>query len=142
MLIHASCVALSGKGVLISGPAGAGKSDLALRLIDEGAQLVADDQTELAIADNALIASPPAAIAGLMEIRHYGLVRLAHAEKVPIALYVDLASPDEKLERIPEEDLIYLLDRPIRRLRLLSFATSTPAKIRAALLYPPISGHA
>lgn len=142
MLIHASCVAISGKGVLIAGPPGAGKSDLALRLIDEGAQLVADDQTELSLEDGMLYAAAPATIAGLMEIRHVGLMRLPQAGKTPVALYIDLSTPEEKLERMPEEEAVHLLDCPVKRLRLPAFAASTPAKIRAALLYASVSGRA
>lgn len=136
MLLHASCVALDGKAVLITGPAGAGKSDLALRLIDGGAQLIADDQTALHIENGVLLASPPPAIAGLFEVRHVGLVKMPYVMSVPVALYVELAPPDAKLERLPETDPVFLLDRPVPRLRLPSFAASTPAKIRAFLMHP------
>jgi serine kinase of HPr protein (carbohydrate metabolism regulator) len=132
-LLHASCVAINNKGVLIAGPPGAGKSDLALRLIDEGAVLVADDQTELKIRDGGLIASAPAAIRGLIEVRHVGLLKLPHAAEAPIALYVELAGMDQKLERLPGEEHIMLLDHPVRRLRLPAFAASTEAKIRTLL---------
>jgi serine kinase of HPr protein (carbohydrate metabolism regulator) len=136
MLLNATCIVLDKKGVLIAGPAGAGKSDLALRLIDAGAKLVADDQTELAIVKDDLVATPPASIKGLFEIRHVGLVRMPHAASAVVALYVELALLHEKLERLPEDANMFLLDRPVRRLRLPSFAASTPAKIRAALNYP------
>jgi len=137
MLIHASCVAIEGQGVLLAGPAGCGKSDLALRLIDNGAQLVADDQTQLRLENDQLIASAPASIAGLLEIRHIGLVKMPHTAKAEIVLYIDLTTTREAPERLPVTETINLLDRPVRRLRLPSFATSTPAKIRATLLYPP-----
>ncbi len=136
MLIHASCVVLANKAVLIAGPAGAGKSDLALRLIDDGAELVADDQTALRIENNLLMASAPPAIAGLFEVRHVGLMKLPHRASAPVVLYIELVLPAEKLERLPEPDSIFLLDRAVPRLRLPSFAASTPAKIRAALQYP------
>lgn len=139
MLLHTSCIAINGKGILISGPSGAGKSDLALRLIDEGAQLIADDQTELHVENNRLIAAAPASIAGLMEIRHLGLIKMPFATQTQIELYVELTSLDEKLERLPPPDLCYLLEHPVRRLRLPGFAASTPAKIRAALSYPLVT---
>ena len=55
MRLHASCVAINGQAVLLAGASGTGKSDLALRLIDHGAQLVADDQTELSLQNGVLI---------------------------------------------------------------------------------------
>jgi serine kinase of HPr protein (carbohydrate metabolism regulator) len=138
MLLHASCVAIGGRAILLAGPAGAGKSDVALRLIDGGAQLVADDQTMLHRENDTLLASPPAAIAGMIEIRHVGLVKMPSAEKLPVSLYVELAPLDATIERLPGSDAVFLLDRPVRRLRLPGFAASTPAKIRAALLYPAV----
>ena len=74
--IHASCVAIGGKGVLILGDSGAGKSDLALRLIDDGAKLVADDRTELYAARGTLCARAPKSIAGLIEVRGLGIIAL------------------------------------------------------------------
>jgi HPr kinase/phosphorylase len=136
MLINATCIAIENKGVLIAGPAGAGKSDLALRLIDAGAQLVADDQTELKIEKNGLIASAPSSIRGLFEMRHVGLIEMPRIAKTKIALYVELTLLHEKLERLPEYEDMFLLEHAVRRLKLPAFASSTPAKIRAALRYP------
>jgi len=135
MLIHASCVVLNSKAILLAGPSGIGKSDLALRLIDSGAMLLSDDQTELRLEGDTIIASPPVPIQGLMEIRHVGIAQMPFAPSAPVALYVELTSLDDTLERLPEPDTLLLLDRPVRRLRLPSFAASTPAKIRAALAY-------
>ena len=136
MLLNATCISIDDKGVLVTGPAGAGKSDLALRLIDTGARLVADDQTELHIENNELIAGAPKSIKGLFEVRHVGLLRLPSVASVRVALYIELALLHEKLERLPETDTITLLDRPLQRFKLPSFAASTPAKIRAILSYP------
>jgi serine kinase of HPr protein (carbohydrate metabolism regulator) len=136
MLINATCVAIDDKGVLLSGPPGAGKSDLALRLIDQGAKLIADDQTEIEGTKDGLIAAPPPSITGLFEIRHLGLVRMPYLSSVRIALYVELALLHEKLPRLPEAEKMFLLDQAIPRLRLPAFAASTPAKIRAALAFP------
>ena len=62
--LHTSTVALDGRAVLISGPSGSGKSDLALRLLDRGFVLVSDDQTIVRKDGNRLLATAPAAIAG------------------------------------------------------------------------------
>lgn len=102
--VHASTVALDGRAVLISGPSGSGKSDLALRLIDRGYTLVSDDQTIVRREGETLIASAPPAIAGKLEIRGIGIVDMATAGNVPIALYVELTSeimrlPDDRRER-------------------------------------------
>src|SRR5262249_13386596 len=67
VLVHGTTVALQGEGVLLRGPSGSGKSDLALRLIDGGARLVADDQTEIERTPNGLMACSPATIAGKIE---------------------------------------------------------------------------
>jgi serine kinase of HPr protein (carbohydrate metabolism regulator) len=143
MLIHASCVAFDEQGqllaVLLMGPAGSGKSDLALRLIDDGAKLIADDQTLLRVEGERLMASAPESIAGLMEVRHVGLMQMPHIQSAAVALQIDLAASHEKLERLPDADSILWLDRPVRRLRLPAFAASTPAKIRAALRYPIVT---
>src|SRR5450432_1436979 len=88
--IHASCVALGSKGVLLLGPSGCGKSDLALRLIDGGAKLVADDRTILFVKDGALHGRAPAPIKGLLEIRGLGIVKLPVRVAVRIALVVEL----------------------------------------------------
>ena len=102
--VHASTVALDGRAVLISGPSGSGKSDLALCLIDRGYTLVSDDQTIVRREGETLIASAPPAIAGKLEIRGIGIVDMATAGNVPIALYVELTSeimrlPDDRRER-------------------------------------------
>jgi len=140
MLINATCVAIENKGVLIVGPAGAGKSDLALRLIDQGAQLVADDQTELKIEKTELFATAPPSIKGLFEVRYVGLMEMPRIPKARVALYIELTLLHEKLERLPEYEDMFLLEKPVRRLKLPAFAGSTPAKIRAALHYPLATG--
>lgn len=136
MLIHASCIAIDRRAVLLTGKAGAGKSDLALRLIDEGAALIADDQTLLTRVGDVLMASAPESIKGLIEMRHVGLLRMPHGEPTPVALAIELANLEGTIERLPDEDFTTFMDIRIRHLRLPAFAASTPAKIRAVLKYP------
>ena len=138
MLLHATCVAIKDQGILLTGESGSGKSDVALRLIDEGADLVADDMTKLWIESQQLIACAPNTIAGMMEVRHLGLLRMPYRPSAPVALYVELVSEKEPLERLPEATPFLLLDHPVPKLRLPAYASSTPAKIRAALTYPHV----
>ena len=130
--IYGTCVALSGLGVLLRGPSGSGKSDLALRLIDGGAKLVADDQVELALdAAGRVMARAPATLSGLIEVRGIGILRMNAVRTAPVGLIADL-TPEDQVERLPEAETCVLLDRPIRRLALAPFHDSTPAKVRLA----------
>ena len=98
--LHASAVAFGAeRGVLILGPSGAGKSQLALALIDAGAELVADDRVQPIIDGGALFVRAPRTIAGLIEARGLGVLRLTHRRLVRIVLTVDLA---DRTERLPE----------------------------------------
>jgi serine kinase of HPr protein (carbohydrate metabolism regulator) len=102
--LHASTVAIDGRAVLITGPSGSGKSDLALRLLDHGFALVSDDQTIVRRDGNRLIASAPPNIKGKLEIRGVGIVEMETVTDVPVALYVELTSeivrlPDDRRER-------------------------------------------
>jgi HPr kinase/phosphorylase len=94
MQIHASCAARDGAGVLLLGPPGSGKSELVLRLLDRGFRLVADDRVDL----DGLDASPPAALAGLLEVRGLGILRLPHLARARLALAVQLGAAP----RLPE----------------------------------------
>ena len=84
--LHSSTVAKDDRAVLITGPSGSGKSDLALRLLDRGFTLVSDDQTVVRREENRLIASAPATIAGKLEIRGLGIVQMETTMDVPVML--------------------------------------------------------
>ncbi len=87
---HASAVAFAGRGLLILGASGSGKSALALALVGRGAVLVADDRVRLERRGAALVASAPPALAGVIEVRGVGLLRLPAQPEAVIALAVDL----------------------------------------------------
>lgn len=99
LILHASTVALAGRGVLVLGASGRGKSALALELMALGAGLVADDRTEITPRDGALIASCPPAISGRIEARFVGLLAAPAHPPVPLALAVDL--DQSETERLP-----------------------------------------
>ena len=99
-LIHATTIQLGLSGVMLLGESGVGKSDLALRLIAEGALLVADDQTQIALIDGCLIATAPKTIAGRIEARGIGILPVPQIEAATVRLAVQLTrSP---IERMPE----------------------------------------
>ena len=104
--VHASTVAIDGRAVLITGPSGSGKSDLALRLIDRGFILVSDDRTIVRRDGDRLLASAPPQIAGKLEIRGIGIIEMEAASDVPIALIVELTGD---IQRLPEDSR----ERPI-----------------------------
>ena len=139
VLVHASCVALENKGVLLRGAPGAGKSDLALRLIEGGAQLVADDQVALTSTGEALLAAPPARIAGLFEVRGIGIVSMEFVHQCSVHLVVDLVQPNT-VERMPEPATVDLCGHRIVHAMLAPFEASTPAKVRLALARATVVG--
>lgn len=121
--IHASCAARDGGGVLLLGPSGCGKSDLLLRLLDHGFSLVADDRVE--VVDG--IARPPAALAGLLEVRGLGIVRLPHVEaRLALAVALGPAGP-----RLPEPARHASLDLP--QVGVDPASPSAPARVALAL---------
>jgi len=131
LLVHGTVVAIEGEAMLLRGPPGAGKSDLALRLIDGGARLVADDQALLRRAGNHVLARAPAAIAGLIEVRGVGILHVDPADEAPLSLLVDLVRSAE-VERLPESRFEVVLGLPIPRIALAPFEASATAKLRLA----------
>ena len=111
--LHASCVANDGRAVLIAGPSGSGKSDLALRLLDHGFTLVSDDRTIVRKEGDKLVASAPATIKGKLEIRGIGIVDMQSVSDVPVALVVDLTSDNQRLPDDSRARLIRGMSIPV-----------------------------
>ena len=143
--VHASCVEFAGAAVLLRGASGAGKSDLALRLIDgpQGsaglvgpARLVGDDQVCLVRQGDVILASAPATTSGKLEIRGLGIVEMAATPQARLALVVDL-SDHETIPRMPEADAmqVTILGVTVARIMVDPAAASAPARIRAALAH-------
>lgn len=97
--VHASCVAVDGRGLVILGPSGSGKSALALQLMALGARLVADDRTLLSVRGGDLIAACPPALRGRIEARGVGILSADPLPEAPVALAVDLGATGT--ERLP-----------------------------------------
>ena len=107
MLVHATTLDIAGLGVLILGASGVGKSDLALRLIADGALLVADDQTLVEARGDELWATAPATIAGLIEARGVGIVPTGIKKDIPVLEYSDAAGEPVQLALAAESEAEY-----------------------------------
>lgn len=145
VMLHAACLDIEGRGVLIQGNPGAGKSDLALRLIDQPgfgvqgetlkpARLVADDQVVIRRLGARLLARPPEKLHGLIEIRGLGILQIPFCPETILHLIVVLGQP-EGMPRMPEPDdfIGEILGTRLPRIVLDAKAASAPARVRAAL---------
>jgi serine kinase of HPr protein (carbohydrate metabolism regulator) len=140
--VHASAVLAGARAVLIRGPAGAGKSQLALALIhcaETGllrfARLVGDDRVHLEPHHGRLLARPAAALAGLLEVRGLGIRRLAYEPVALVGLVVDLAAEDA--ERLPAAREIAIEGVRLPRLAVAAGTAPLPA-VLAALRSPEV----
>jgi serine kinase of HPr protein (carbohydrate metabolism regulator) len=129
--LHASTVASDGRAVLISGPSGSGKSDLALRLLDRGFTLVSDDRTIIRKEGERLIASAPETIKGKLEVRGVGIVDVETVADVPIALVVELTCDIQRMPDDSRERLI--LGAGIPLVNVDAMTASAPSKVAMAL---------
>ncbi len=129
-IIHATCVATDAGGVLLLGPSGSGKSDLALRLIDRGAKLISDDQVAVRCEDGKLFASATGAMFGKLEVRGVGICDVPAQRETLVMLIVRLGDEGERLPDTPTETLEGI---PLPLLTLAPHRASAPIKIELAL---------
>lgn len=142
--LHGTAIAYAGRAAVIRGASGAGKSDLALRALalppfgplGTALMLVADDHVLLEPRGGRLIARCPPAIAGLIEARGLGLVRLPFVAEAEAVLVVDLVAPDA-IERMPDPGTVEIAGVPLPRLFLTPFEASAPVKLALALAAGP-----
>lgn len=129
--LHATAVAIDGRAVLIEGRSGAGKSDLALRLIDRGAVLISDDRTIVTRRGDALFACAPERIAGRIEVRGVGIVAVPHCSDTSVAL---LVVHEQQPLRMPEPGRARLIAGvAVPMLGMALTEASTPIKVEYAL---------
>ena len=130
--MHASCAARDGLGILLTGAPGSGKSDLLLRLLDRGFDLVADDQ--VAIGEDGM-ARPPAALAGLIEVRGLGIMRFPFVPSARPVLVAELTA--EAVDRLPRPRRDKVLDLPA----IAVDPRPASAAQRLALAFEVVTGH-
>jgi serine kinase of HPr protein (carbohydrate metabolism regulator) len=129
--IHATCLVIGGHGVLLTGPSGSGKSDLALRLIDRGATLVSDDYTIITNQDGQASARAPETIQGRIEVRGIGLVSLPDLQDVPVAMIFDLSQVPDRFPLGDESRIVAGISLPL--VGISPFEVSAPIKVELAL---------
>lgn len=129
--IHASCVAAGSRGILILGHSGQGKSDLALRLIDRGARLVADDRCDIWFDRGRLWCRPPAILASKLEVRGIGIVEQPFTGPVPLAIAVRLSERPERMPPANQVEVVAGVELPA--VLISGFEASAPIKILMAL---------
>jgi serine kinase of HPr protein (carbohydrate metabolism regulator) len=130
--VRGTCICIDGHAVLLRGPSGSGKSDLALRLIDSGGALVADDYTDVEQSSDGLVAMAPAPIRGLLEVRGLGVIKLGACSSAPLVAAIDLV-PLSDVDRMPEPQWVRILNARLPCFQLFAFESSAAAKVRLAV---------
>ena len=137
MILHAGLIALPWagrwRGALLLGASGVGKSDLALRCLDLGFHLVADDRVVLWASGDGLYGAAPDSLSGLLEARGLGILHLPYRPWARISLAIDCV-PSGEAERMPDFQPFEALDRRVSKLSLACQEASAPAKLRRALI--------
>lgn len=134
--LHGTCIAIETDqgpvGALLRADPGGGKSDLAFRLINKGAKLVADDQVELSSENGVVMARAPENLKGSLEVRGFGVAAVPHVDRAPVALVVDLVTADE-VERLPSDRTVEIVGQAVPVIALAAFEASTEDKVLFAL---------
>ena len=129
--IHSTSVVIDDNGVLILGDSGSGKSDLALRLIDNGATLISDDVSICKKNLNNIYLYCPPEIKGLLEVREIGIITVPFVERIKLRLVVNLKSINN--ERFPKDSTYRILGIKIPIINIEGKNSSAVAKIKVKL---------
>ena len=129
--MHSSSVVIDDNGVLILGDSGSGKSDLALRLIDNGATLISDDISICRKNSNNIYLYCPPEIKGLLEVREIGIITVPFVERIKLRLVVNLKSNNN--ERFPKDSCFRILGIKIPIINIEGKNSSAVAKIKVKL---------
>ena len=129
--IHSTSVVIDDNGVLILGDSGSGKSDLALRLIDNGATLISDDISICRKNLNSIYLYCPPEIKGLLEVREIGIITVPFVERIKLRLVVNLKSNNN--ERFPKDSSFRILGIKIPLINIEGKNSSAVAKIKVKL---------
>lgn len=133
-MIHATLVRMGKKGVLLIGKSGSGKSDLALRLIEnKKAQLAADDVVEVFEQEKKLMGRAPKNLQGLLEVRNVGIVNYPFTEQTSVDMVVELKETLAEIPRMPTRQKELILGLEINKIDLYAKENSAPDKVVAAL---------
>lgn len=128
--IYATCVSIKKAGILLLGKSGSGKSDLALRLIEnKEAVLVADDRTDIYLKEGIIYAYAPQNLKGLLEVRGVGIVKVPYIEDIAVKMAVELVDSAEKVERMPEAEFFEFKGCRLPLIKLYAFEVSAADKI-------------
>ena len=129
--IHSTSVVIDDNGVLILGDSGSGKSDLALRLIDNGATLISDDISICRKNSNNIYLYCPPEIKGLLEVREIGIITVPFVERIKLRLVVNLKSNNN--ERFPKDSFFRILGIKVPMINIEGKNSSAVAKIKVKL---------
>lgn len=131
-LVHGTAVAIGGQGILLTGPSGSGKSDLALRIIDRGGVLISDDIVIVSGNAGKLSVAVAPKIAGKIEVRGVGICTAPHLSAAPLQLIVGLSN--DIIKRMPEENsTVRMMGVDVPSIELAPFEGSAAIKVEMAL---------
>ena len=132
MKVHGTSVSIDGDGVLFRGPPGSGKSDLALRMINFGAQLVSDDQVCLTRRNDNIFMSSPPTIRNSLEVRGIGIVNTIVQKEAPLILILNML-PNNVTSRMPVWQLCTFFDIKVPAVEFAPFEISAHLKVKLAI---------